>query len=145
MSSIRRDREVLDLLYRMAIDHDPKINNRAKVTAGIVVRGKLISIGFNQAKTHPFQLKFSKNNDSIYLHAEIAAIKNSMNHMNPLTLKKATLYIARAKNGDDGTTVQWGQAMPCKGCSKAINFFKIRRVVYTTNINDMYEEQNFRY
>ena len=51
---------------------------RARLAACVVYKRDIVSFGINQLKSHPFQAKFSKNEDSIFLHAETDAIKNAL-------------------------------------------------------------------
>ena len=129
-TSIRRDREIIQYLYRLAYDHETTLNNGAKICAAVQIKNQLISIGFNQGKTHPLQARFGRNADSIFLHAEISAIKNALNHIHADDLIGATLFVARAKRNK---ARDWGLAKPCEGCTEAINFFGISTVNYTTD------------
>lgn len=126
----------LRLLETIAIDVAPV--RSSKIAAAIVIKNKLISVGTNKYKSHPFQLKFSRNPESIYLHAEVDAIKNALKKVDVEDLKRATLYVARVKREkafDRGWI--WGNSRCCKGCSSAIVAFDIKNVYYTT---DTYEE-----
>lgn len=102
----------------------------AKIASCLVYKNNVLSFGFNQKKSHPFQAKFGKNDDCIFLHAEVDAIKNALKCNSLDELKKSTLYIYRAKkiNGKLGS----GLAKPCDGCMRAIANFNIRNVVYST-------------
>ena len=122
----------MEFVRRQAIDNNGM--SRAKLAAAVVVKGKIISIGINQKKSHPFQRQFAKNKEAIFLHAEIMAIKNSLNHLTPAELRQATLYIYRVKRPTDKSK-HWvnGIAKPCKGCMGAIAEFDFKRVVYTTD------------
>ena len=128
----RRDYRIMDFLRRQAIDNEGA--SRAKMAAAVVLKGKIISTGRNQYKTHPIATEYGKNNDAIFLHAETHAIVNSLNHLDKDELRKATLYIYRVKHPDnDKTTYINGLAKPCKGCMRAIAEFGFKRVVYTTD------------
>lgn len=128
----RRDNKIMDFLKRQAIDNNDF--RRAKLAAAIGIKGRIISLGINQRKSHPFQKTYAKNSDAIFLHAEINAIKNSLNHIEPEDLKNATLYIYRVKRPHERAK-SWtnGIAKPCKGCVRAITEFDFKRVVYTTD------------
>jgi len=108
----------------------------AKVGAVLAIRNEIISIGFNQKKTHPLQRRFSKNEDCIYLHAEIDAIKNALRLNDPELLSKCTLYVSRVKcvSTHDKTLIL-GIAKPCAGCMKAIRKYRIPEVIYSTDEN----------
>lgn len=105
---------------------------RARLAACVVYKRDIVSFGVNQLKSHPFQAKFSKNEDSIFLHAETDAIKNSLKVINVDELSKSTLYVCRVKFADHKKRkFTWGLSKPCEGCSKAIASFNIKKVCYT--------------
>jgi|TARA_R110002074_G_scaffold13412_2_gene47891 tRNA(Arg) A34 adenosine deaminase TadA len=133
----RRDYRIMDFARRQAIDNDDY--RRAKLAAIIGIKNKIISVGTNKIKTHPFQKTYAKNSEAIFLHAEINAIKNSLNHIDPEDLRKSTLYIYRVKRPTENSK-QWinGMAKPCTGCMRAIVEFEFKRVIYTTDIPDEY-------
>lgn len=85
-------------------------------------RGKIIAQGINQRKSHPLQAKFSNHPESIYLHAEIAALVDARSE----NLTGATMYVARVLK--DGTPAL---AKPCKGCQKALISFGLKDVIWT--------------
>lgn len=105
---------------------------RTRIAACIVYKNDIISIGVNQLKSHPFQAKFSRNSDSIFLHAETDAIKNALRHITVDELAKSKLYVCRLKV-DHPQKRQYvrGLSLPCEGCKKAIATFNIKKVVYT--------------
>lgn len=105
---------------------------RTRFAAGIVYKNEMVSIGVNQLKSHPFQAKFSKHEESIFLHAETAAIKNALRILDLDDLRKSTLYICRVKKCDRKTKAfVWGISKPCAGCMKAVIQYDIKNVVYT--------------
>ena len=105
---------------------------RTQIAASIYLRHKLISIGHNSYKTHPFQARFSKCRECIYLHAEIDAIKNALKEIPVADLTKCEMYVARIKweSGARKLKIQ-GLARPCEGCQRAIATFEIQEVFYT--------------
>lgn len=109
----------------------------AKLAASIVLNNKIVSIGVNSYKTHPFQKKYGKNDMAICIHSEIAAIGKALKRISIDELRRATLYIARVKQIDQSS--QWGLARPCKGCQRAIAAFDIKKVYYTTDEHRRYE------
>ncbi len=133
----------MSFLRHLAIDNDG-VRKRFKLAAAIASGKNIISIGLNEMRTHPLQGKFRKNDDSIFLHAEIAAIANALNHVDREELKNATLYIHRVKRRS-ATSKEWvdGIALPCEGCRSAIAAFKIRRVIYSTDVNSEFEEVSY--
>ena len=77
------------------------------------------------------QARYGKNQDAIFLHSEIDAIKNAIRNISLDQLTRSTLYVARLKRDTDAKTHIQGLACPCDGCAKAIAAFNIKRVVYT--------------
>ena len=71
----------------------------------ISIKGKIISLGHNSSKTHPFQSLYGKNDEAVYLHAETSAISNSLNHLNKTELDKSTIYVYRVKRPRNNTKV----------------------------------------
>jgi deoxycytidylate deaminase len=121
----RHDR-IMQFLARQAQDNAP--NESSKHAAAVVLKNEIISVGWNELKSHPFQVQFSKEPEKYFLHAEVNAIRKSLNHIKPEDLSKATLYVARVmKNGE------WGMSCPCAGCTKAILAFDIKKVIYTAD------------
>lgn len=128
-----KSRKYIKLLENEAFMNEGIAN--AKIAAGIVFKGRLISIGYNSKKTHPLQAKFGKNENAIFVHAEIDAIRKAVNILSSDQLKKCTMIVVRVKK--DGS---WGLARPCvhkngQGCQNAIYTFGIKEVVYSTGEN----------
>src|ERR1035437_3340786 len=99
---------------------------RFKHTAALVHKGRVISIGFNSLKSHPFQVKYGRNKDSIYFHAEVDAIKNALKNYSVEFLQHTTLISVRKK--PDSSV---GIAKPCSGCERCIAEFGIKEVYWT--------------
>jgi len=127
-----RDIKIMNILRTMAEDVTPVAN--ARLTAAVAIRGNIISFGNNSLRSHPFQHKFGKNNDSLFWHAETHAIYNFLKRRVPQDLAKSTLYVLRIKRPSE-TSKNWvlGMSRPCKGCQKCIMDFGIPRVIYTTD------------
>lgn len=106
---------------------------RTRIAACIVYKNEIVSVGINQLKSHPFQAKFSRHEESIFLHAETDAIKNALKHIDVNQLSKSTLYVCRVKYDEQkNKKVQMrGMCKPCEGCQRAIATFNINKVVYT--------------
>lgn len=133
-----RDLRVMNFLRRQAIDVKPV--GSARIAAAVAIRNEVISLGHCQMRTHPFQARYAKNPDAIYLHAETNAISNSLNHVSKKDLSKATLYIRRVKlPTKDSFEFVDGLAKPCAGCMRAIIAFGIKKVVYSTDVSDQFE------
>jgi len=120
----------VNLLKTIAEDVEPVSN--ARLAAMVVYKNKMISIGINQKKSHPFAAKYSKNPDAIYLHAEASAILAAKKRLSETEMKKATLIICRVKY-DKKKNVSFGIAKPCSGCQKCIEDHGIKNVIYTEN------------
>jgi deoxycytidylate deaminase len=132
-----RHTKIFDVLFKLAETVEPVGN--AKLAAAIVIKNEIISFGINKRKSHPFQKRFGKNSDAIFLHAEIDAIKNALRHVSQEELSRASLYVARAKKTEKRNYIQ-GMAKPCeKGCQCAIAAFGIKNVYYTTDMEGVYK------
>jgi len=126
----RRDQKFLNLLAQLAITVEPV--RKARIASCLVRRNEIVAFGINKLKSHPFQAKFSKNEDSIYLHSEIDCIKNALRAISIEELKDCTLYIARMKyESTHRRQMIPGLARPCTGCQSAIRAFDIKHVIYT--------------
>lgn len=134
----RHDKHLRDLAL---IAEDTQGVARARLASSIVINNKTVSIGINSYKSHPFQKKYGKNSESIYIHSEISAINKALKRVPSLDLSNATLYIARVKKSSKYAKHfdSWGLAKPCEGCMRAIAAFNIKKVYYTTDENSRYE------
>lgn len=142
---LTRDYKIMQFVKHLAIDN-PGVNNRMKLAAAVVIKRDIISVGVNVMRSHPIQKKFGKNDASIYLHAEINAIINSLNHVDKEDLNRASLYVFRVKkDSNDPKRKHWvdGLSCPCEGCMSAIDAFKIKRVIHSTDVIDDYTELKF--
>jgi tRNA(Arg) A34 adenosine deaminase TadA len=145
----KRDQQFIHLCFTAARDL-PKVAG-ARVVAALVYKNKVVAWGYNSKKTHPLQGKFGRNRDSIYLHAEIDAIKNgiselacrantSKHYVDVSELSRYTLYVARAKCAPHNKQIMlFGEAKPCEGCMEAIEHFNLKRVVYTADNQELVE------
>lgn len=106
---------------------NPYGDYRNKHVAGIAYKSSLIAIGWNHKKTHSLSLRFRKNPDAIFIHAELDAIKNFLKTHNSYNLTASTLYVISYRFDGD-----LRNSRPCEGCAKAIAAFDIKRVVYST-------------
>jgi tRNA(Arg) A34 adenosine deaminase TadA len=126
--------KILNLLAKMAITVTPVAN--ARFASAIVYKNDVVSFGTNAHKSHPFQARFGKNQDSIYLHSEINAIYNALKQTTTEILSKSTLYICRVKyESEFKENFIFGLSKPCLGCSRAISEFKIKNVIYSLDGN----------
>ena len=125
--------KVLDLLATIAegVERNTTASG-ARHAAALVYKNRIISAGINQKRSHPFQAKYSKNEDAIYLHAETDTIRTALRHLSEKQLSKSTLYVCRIKHEDGADTpLIWGLSKPCVGCQRAIATFDIKGVVYS--------------
>ena len=120
---------IVEMLTRLAVENDG-IRGRIKVASGVVYRKHLIATGINSYKSHPMMLEYGKNSESIFLHAEVDAIKNALRVVTQDQLTKCDLYVVRVKKDERGHYVH-GLTKPCEGCSRAIATFNLRNVYYT--------------
>jgi len=120
----------LELLREDVKTQEPVRSSRIK--AGLIYKNELLFVGTNRMKSHPFQKKFGKNEDAIYLHAEIDCIVNALrNDMSLDEISKSTMLVVRNKR--QGKKWVDGIAKPCLGCQRAIAHFNIMNVIYTTD------------
>jgi len=121
-----KDFKYLSFLSSVAIENTTSA--RCKMSAMLVHKGVPVALGKNQLKSHPLQAKFSMNEHSIFLHAEIDAIAKALKQLNHKELSECTLYVCRVLK--DGTRAI---AKPCPGCQRAIKHFGIKYVAWTTS------------
>ena len=125
MDQILKHLTLLKALAETADDH------RSRHAAAIVYRNRIVALGTNHFKTHPFQVKYRRRPDAIYLHAEVAAIKRAIRHLSEKELRRSALISVRVKYTND-LVPRLGMSKPCEGCQRAIAEFGIRDVYYTT-------------
>lgn len=124
----------MNTLAKIAADILNPVGGNARLAACVVYRNDIISFGINERKSHPFQARYGKNDEAVFLHAETSAIKNALKYITAQELEKSSLYICRIKFKDcHKKNVVFGLAKPCCGCFRCINTFNIREVYYTTN------------
>ena len=127
MNNIQR---VIKHLQLIAEDLAPVSN--ARLAAALLYKNKIVSVGCNQDKSHPFAFEYSKNPEAIYLHAETDCILKAKKRLGERELARSTLVVVRVKSGCNGGR-EFGLARPCLGCSNCIEDHNIRRVIYTEN------------
>jgi deoxycytidylate deaminase len=122
---------IMKTLTKVASDICEPVRS-SRIAACVVYRNSIVAFGINEKKSHPFQAKYGKNSESIYLHAEISAIKNALRYITPLELEKSTLYIYRIKFQDSTKRkIISGLSKPCAGCFRCISAFRIKNVYYS--------------
>ena len=128
------------ILHTLAKVAEANDGSNVRFASAITYRNKIVSIGFNHKKSHPFQAKFSKNPEAIFLHAEVHAIKNALREIDVDELPKCDIYITRVKKKKAGDKhFVWGLSKPCPGCERAISEFGIKRTIYTCDETGNYE------
>lgn len=93
-----------------------------KLGAAIFAKKRLISVGANNAKTHPLSKFYGR---PVTVHAEMQAIIRANNLVE--SLEGLVLVVARIKRNGE-----LGMARPCSGCQEIIKHHKIKEVWYTT-------------
>jgi deoxycytidylate deaminase len=116
------------LKHLATIADDASSFDKNRHAAAIYIGTELVAIGVNQMKSHPLQKRFGKNEDAIFLHAEMSALVNALKRVSVEQLKKATLYVARSRHG----VIRMSK--PCLGCQSAIIHFGIQNVFWTEDI-----------
>ena len=125
-----KEKHIIKVLAKVAESLEPI--SGVRVSAALVYRNEIISIGTNKKKSHPFQKKYATNEEAIFLHAETDAIYNALRKHNTNIVSRAKLYICRMKWGNDKKAFHiQGLAKPCPGCQRAIANFNIKHVCYT--------------
>ena len=94
-----------------------------QLCALVVSKNKVLSVGYNQPKTHTM----SKDTPMQQLHAEMHAIPGCPE----AAVDGAEVIVARLKPSGKP-----GLSKPCEACEKILRRFGIRRVFYTTNSDD---------
>ena len=102
-----------------------------KLAAALRYKNRIIAYGVPSYKSSPFQKKFGIDDNHIFLHAEISAIKNTLRHIDAATLSRCSLYVCRVKQSG------WGMAKPCGGCQRAIAEFGIKKVYFTSGLDEI--------
>lgn len=122
--------KIFDILEKIAVDVVPVAS--ARIAAAVVKKNEIISFGTNSLKSHPFQLKYAKNKQSIYWHAENRATYQAINRIGREELKNCSLYVFRIKY-DDTAKGKWipGLAKPCPGCEECINEHQFKKLYYS--------------
>lgn len=132
---------IVDILTETAKSNEG-IRGKFKMAAGVVYKKTLIATGVNSLKSHPLMWKYGKNEEAIYLHAEIDAIKNALRVIDQDKLAKCDLYVVRVRNSTKKSHC-YGLAKPCEGCQRAIETFGLARVFYSTYDGDMHCVERF--
>jgi len=127
------NKRVLSMLTKLAIEN-PGLQNRFKLSAGVVYKKNLISTGVNSYKSHPMMKGPGYNPEQIFMHAEVDAIRNALRLIPQQEMEKTELYVVRVRR-PCGNTKKWvyGMAKPCAGCMMTIASFNISKIFWTTD------------
>lgn len=125
----RRKTWIINHLFNIAKSVEP-VRGARTMAAIVNSRGRIVSYGFCQLKTHPFQKKFQRNKESIFLHAETHAIKNALRLLGVRSLKDYSIFIVRAKRNEITRKWELGTSKPCKGCQSCIETHEIKEIYY---------------
>lgn len=116
-----------DIMVAMALNSD---HHRCKHSALISYKNQVISVACNRFKSHPFQKKYGRADEAIFLHAEVSAIKQALRRISLKELSKSTMYVVRVGiNKEENPFFMYSK--PCDGCMRAIVEFDISKVFYT--------------
>lgn len=127
---MNRHERIFTMLNEVCGAMDPAFHKR--LSAALVYKNTVISIGVNRKKTHPFQKKHSKHVESIYLHAENDCLSRALRKHSAETIRRSTLYVTRIRRLTDCCdTMVSGLAKPCVGCQRAIASMGISKVCYS--------------
>lgn len=88
------------------------------VSAVIIKKNKIVSVGFNSLKTHP------KMNSEKTLHAEVSAVLRAKRQ----DIAGATVFVLRSTRSG-----KVGMAKPCEICDRILRISGIKNVYYTTS------------
>jgi deoxycytidylate deaminase len=94
--------------------------------AAIVYKDNVIATGNNLLKTHPIMLKWGKNPESLFLHAEMDAIVRGIRAVGEDIFPYCTMYVLRKTRGG-----KVGNSCPCEGCRRAITSFGFKEVYWS--------------
>jgi deoxycytidylate deaminase len=118
------DNRIEYLKQRAATILKEKADDRHRICAFALYKGKIVAVGFNSyVKTHPQQAFFARmvgQHRKEYLHAEVAALLRAPRHADSL------LVVRINKKGE------YVSAKPCPICDFAIRYFNPELKVYHT-------------
>lgn len=101
--------------------HDRTV--RCRHFSFIFQKNRLLSIGYNQAKTTPFNLQFGYHQLS-GTHSEISALKRL--RQNNLHMKDCSIAVLRIDRNN-----RLNMSKPCKFCANVLKHFDIGDIYYT--------------
>jgi hypothetical protein len=132
MHTMNLDR-IIELSFALAGKYP--YNKRCRHFSFIFERNRLISIGINNPKTHPLNLKFNyiskkqgKINEVVGTHSELSAvIKTGLPLDGNGSYKGFTIVNTRINRNE-----QLDYSYPCNGCWDMIKKLGFKKLLYTT-------------
>lgn len=108
--------------FKLAKRASKKSNHHTHHIGAVIVKGnRIVSIGYNQLKTHP-----KSYHDWGYLHAETKALLDAPRHL----LRGSTIYLYReTKTGE-------ALSKPCWYCERMLKDYGVTTVYFTANKNE---------
>lgn len=125
--------QIAEKLFNLALDVVPVAN--AKIVSAVVYKNRIYGLGHNSYKTHPKAKEFHNQLNKECLHAEMMACFYARYNLGEENLKKATIYVVRAKK--DGSL---GLAKPCQACDSMIRDLGIKKIIYSKDNENFVEE-----
>lgn len=119
-----------NLLLNIAEDISYPVRNY-RLASAVLFKNQIVSVGVNSQKTDPFQTKYMKNPFSIYIHAEVSAVKNALKRIDLDDFKKSSLIVVRIKRNENNTAFIPAMAKPCMGCMSCISEFGVKHIHFT--------------
>lgn len=115
-----RDTRIINRLLK--ISEELENGMRCKHVAALYEGKRLISLAHNVPRSHPFEYRYSKCQNHLWLHAE----KNCLVQAKWRDLSGCTMYVARMDLSGEPNL-----SKPCSSCCAALVAVKIKRVVYS--------------
>ena len=110
-------------LKELALSHAEQVRS-SRHAAIISYKGNQVSWGVNRYKTHPIMLQYQRNEQAIFLHAEMDAIVKGMRERD--SFEGCVMYILRLNKKGEVCC-----SKPCSGCEKALKAFGFKEVYWT--------------
>lgn len=122
--------KVVEITFALAGKYPYK--KRCRHFSFIFERNRLISIGINNPKTHPLNLKYNyigkkqlKINDVVGTHSEMSAVIK----IGPENCKGLTIVNTRVNRNNE-----LDYSCPCNGCRDMIKKLGFKKLLYTTKL-----------
>lgn len=122
---------VVEISYAIAGKHDFK--QRCRHFSFIMDGNRILSIGFNKPKTHPYNLKFNYINKQKDKISEIVGTHSEMNAVlkhGRENCKNLILVNTRINRNDE-----LDYSKPCSGCLEMVNSLGFKKIYYSNREN----------